>query len=584
MAAQQSSRQPNPPSGQAALPGSTAFPESLDQVYNWFSDSVGNLGLENIFAGGASSSNRPTQQVSGSPAGGSPSTQSSGVSPQAASTEEPLTLGRLSTSLSGFFTSLGGPTGGGDCATLSQRGNRRYNSKEGNGRANRANMDQKECPDFDWRMPCAEERMTANTGLASSSAQVPEGAGIASQQPIGQSPSSPSRAYRSTAAKAEEPYDVSMNHNLDQPHGSGFERPLDRFQGRLPDDGKGGKQDPTEQARASGTSASSNIMKRSAADYEVDQEDLLDQHVGYYLRHHADVAKMRTISRKRPGVYDLDGREIRVEWQYAADPGGQGWLVVLDGPLRQPFADYMVHSDKNAEYDIQGIGAGSALHSIPKEKRLSFRDQHKMYSRLEAMKVAKEQALTREKAADYIKDGREVPRELLSKYKKTIAQKLDPGGRRRSGAEREKTERDRQRSLEPGQAGAASERGSAPATGMDENNQRQAAYNPNPSSAARAEQPTTPRTSTGGAGAAGCTTQQSAQAWTGPGSFPQQAWPAADLGYRSAGAGHLQPPVGLFQPAPLGTLQIGLMPNAGHQAPGATAAPYAGAVWAQQRL
>lgn len=385
-----------------------------------------------------------------------------------------------------------------------------------------------------------------------------------------------------------------MNQNLDRPNGSGFERSVERFPGREPDDGQGGRQDPIENVPTDApdrrdasirTSASSNMRNRSAATYEVDQEDLLDQHVGYYLRHHPDVAKTRTISKKRSGVYDLDGREIRVEWQYAADPGEQGCLVVADGPLRQPFADYMAHSEKNAEYDIQGIGAGSALHSIPKEKRLSFRDQHKMYSRLEAMKVAKEQALTREKAADYIKDGREVPRELLSKYKKTIQQKLDPGARRRSEAEREKAEHDRQRSLEPGQvaastgqqpqyaAGAASERHSAPATG----------FNQNASSAARAARPTTPRTSTGGRGATSYTTQQSAQAWTAPGSSPQQAWPA-EIGHRGAGAGHLQPPVGLFQPAPLGPPQIGLIPNAGHQAPGATATPYAGAAWAQQRL
>ena len=38
----------------------------------------------------------------------------------------------------------------------------------------------------------------------------------------------------------------------------------------------------------------------------------------------------------------------------------------------------------------------------------SFQDTHKVYSRLEAMKVAKEQALVRERAADYTKDGREV--------------------------------------------------------------------------------------------------------------------------------------------------------------------------------
>mmetsp|Transcript_55115 Transcript_55115/g.152742 ORF Transcript_55115/g.152742 Transcript_55115/m.152742 type:complete len:454 (-) Transcript_55115:156-1517(-) len=55
------------------------------------------------------------------------------------------------------------------------------------------------------------------------------------------------------------------------------------------------------------------------------------------------------------------------------------------------------------------------------------------------MKVAKEQALVRERAADYVKDGREVPGDLMLKYRKTIQQKLDPGGRRASAAARQRS-------------------------------------------------------------------------------------------------------------------------------------------------
>lgn len=169
-----------------------------------------------------------------------------------------------------------------------------------------------------------------------------------------------------------------------------------------------------------------------AQHYQVDKEDLLDQHVGYYLRHHPEVHARHSLVRKRPKVYELDGREIRVDWQYATEPGGQGFLVVIDGPLRQPFADYMAMSEENAEYETQTLGMNSAsLHMIPKEQRVSFHDQHKVYSRLEAMKVAKEQAKFRETAADLVKDGREVPADLMTKYKKTIDQKL--GRRQRHG-------------------------------------------------------------------------------------------------------------------------------------------------------
>lgn len=162
--------------------------------------------------------------------------------------------------------------------------------------------------------------------------------------------------------------------------------------------------------------------------YEVDQDDLLDQHVAYYLRHHPDIHAKHAIQRKTGGVYWLDGREVALEWQYAAEPGGQGFLVVVDGPLKQPFSDYMEMTENNAEYDVNSTNR-SSLSMIPKDQRMSFHDQHKVYTRLEAMKVAKEQALFREKHADYVKEGREAPDDLLVKYKKTIQQKLGQQGR-----------------------------------------------------------------------------------------------------------------------------------------------------------
>lgn len=163
--------------------------------------------------------------------------------------------------------------------------------------------------------------------------------------------------------------------------------------------------------------------------YVADKEDLIDQHVAYYLRQKPHLLeRARTLVRKRPGVYDLNRREVLVEWQYATEPGGSGFLVVIDGPLRQPFADYLENSEKNAEYETPpGFGnTHSALVSIPKEKRLSFgADQNKVYStRLEAMKVAKEQALVRERAAELVADGRAVPSDYLDSYKMSIMRLL----------------------------------------------------------------------------------------------------------------------------------------------------------------
>lgn len=181
-----------------------------------------------------------------------------------------------------------------------------------------------------------------------------------------------------------------------------------------------------------GSSGRPRSVERSAGPvpYEADAEDLLDQHVAYYLRHHPDVQQRRSVKRKVQGSYEVDGREIQVEWQYAAEPGGQGCLIVVDGPMRQPFCDYMEETDKNVEYDSQTVTSSSSLHQIPRDKRVSFGDEHKVYTRLEAMKVAKEQASVREQAAECVRDGRTVPENLMTQYEKSIRVKLGQGRRR----------------------------------------------------------------------------------------------------------------------------------------------------------
>lgn len=151
---------------------------------------------------------------------------------------------------------------------------------------------------------------------------------------------------------------------------------------------------------------------------------MLDQHVRYYLRHHPQEAQRHMVVRRDIGVYEIDGHQVEIEWQHAPEPGQPGHLVVVDGPMRQPFADYLEMGEKNAEYDTHAIAKTSALHHVPKERRMTFDDTHKKYTRLEAMKVAKEQASIREKAADYTRDGRQVPDELVRKYNKALRQKL----------------------------------------------------------------------------------------------------------------------------------------------------------------
>jgi len=152
--------------------------------------------------------------------------------------------------------------------------------------------------------------------------------------------------------------------------------------------------------------------------YNSEPKDPIDQHVAQFLKYHPELVTEHSFFRKQKGVYELDGRELHLE------PSDRG-LVVVDGPLRQPMADYIACSEKNAEYDVQGIGVDTNLHSIPREKRMSFHDCHKVYGRLEAMKVAKEQAIMRERAAEYTKDGREVPKDAWFKvYKNNLSKKM----------------------------------------------------------------------------------------------------------------------------------------------------------------
>jgi len=158
--------------------------------------------------------------------------------------------------------------------------------------------------------------------------------------------------------------------------------------------------------------------------YVADPQDLLDQHVAYFLKHHPEICQLRRLERKAPGHYDIDGRDVQVEWQYGVLPGEQGFLIALDGPLRQPFSEYMMMTDVNAEYDHESLGLKASLQSIPRERRLTFGEDQVGYSRLDAMKLAKEQANFREQAATYVQQGREIPDDLLKKYEKKIEVKL----------------------------------------------------------------------------------------------------------------------------------------------------------------
>lgn len=166
-----------------------------------------------------------------------------------------------------------------------------------------------------------------------------------------------------------------------------------------------------------------------------EDEDLIHQHVLYILKKNPDVSKSRKVQQVTPGVYLLDGHEVNIEWRHSREPGKRGCPVVVDGPMRQPLIDYLRFSEENKEYDTETVACTTSLHQVPKDKRMTFDDRHKQYSRLEAMKVAKEQACIREQAADCLLDGKQVPDDLVRRYNKALRSKIR--SREKDGERRE---------------------------------------------------------------------------------------------------------------------------------------------------
>lgn len=156
--------------------------------------------------------------------------------------------------------------------------------------------------------------------------------------------------------------------------------------------------------------------------------DALLQRVQRFLWAHPDVAKKNTVVRSQihGGVYEVNGRVVGLEWQASekASGGGadssDGQLVVIDGAMRFPLSDYLGMEDLSTTYSCRRIDTTTALHCVPKERRMTFEDGNGECSdRIEAMVVAKKQAQIRERAADFTKAGKRVPEDLLRRCKST---------------------------------------------------------------------------------------------------------------------------------------------------------------------
>jgi len=174
----------------------------------------------------------------------------------------------------------------------------------------------------------------------------------------------------------------------------------------------------------------------------VSVEDVLDQHVDYYLSQHPRVAASGHITRKHPGCYTIYGREVRLDWEHNDTSGGPGFLVVIDGPLRQAFSEYVAKRSSAGESSRE-VARSTNLQMLPKDARMTFQeDSQKKYTRVEAMKVAKEQMLAREQAAYYVNAGCTVPTEIMDKYQQALeANRLGKTRHNYEGSQRKRSEK-----------------------------------------------------------------------------------------------------------------------------------------------
>mmetsp|Transcript_23599 Transcript_23599/g.54944 ORF Transcript_23599/g.54944 Transcript_23599/m.54944 type:complete len:499 (+) Transcript_23599:51-1547(+) len=180
---------------------------------------------------------------------------------------------------------------------------------------------------------------------------------------------------------------------------------------------------PPSRQQSPGVFASSmttQVKPHSARREKQLELSLLDELVDKFLEDPRWATLRESIVRTSPGQYEINGRPIQLKW------GGAGeTVIVVDGPMQQPLADYVGMSESNATY--QGLDkhmVQSDLHALPREMRMTFRGEDNDFSRLQAMQIAKEQAEFREKAAALQRQGQVVPNELVDKYNKNIDKKL----------------------------------------------------------------------------------------------------------------------------------------------------------------
>eukprot|EP01066_Platyproteum_vivax_P008098 Platyproteum_vivax@DN3327_c0_g1_i1.p1 len=129
--------------------------------------------------------------------------------------------------------------------------------------------------------------------------------------------------------------------------------------------------------------------------YIPDASDMIDVRVADILNENPPLMHTLSITRQSKGQYTICNREVRVTLGYEFKCS-KPLVSVTDGPLRQPFLQYMRSSDKEMEFEP--VAVSNKVFDIPTHQRLSWKANATL-DRIQAMKLATKEAKARDDLA-----------------------------------------------------------------------------------------------------------------------------------------------------------------------------------------
>jgi hypothetical protein len=128
-----------------------------------------------------------------------------------------------------------------------------------------------------------------------------------------------------------------------------------------------------------------------SSEEEFDKFAGIDDHIQLLRRDYPALVQHSVVCLET-GVYKIGGRAVEVYFDWWGED--ELMLMVRDGPLTQPFLDYVFDTGENETFDV--VKSSTKLVDLPEYARLQVKDTAPTECRLTAMKTAKKQAAQRE--------------------------------------------------------------------------------------------------------------------------------------------------------------------------------------------